>query len=345
MMIKKITCKMAACVRTAVVAAALAGSCHAAVAQIDAQLCDSEATEATKELYRWLREDVWGKKVISGTNALWDYNITEAEKVSGYCGKLPKMNVFDFQHHYHSTPDYRSDVAYSWHRSGGIVGFIWHWHIPKTPFSRNLGDRGFYTPGQSKDVTYFRPANAVVEGSLENKVLLADLDEIVGHMLHYQSLGIPVVWRPFHEAAGNEWGVKWFWWGIDGRDAFIDLWNYVQDYMWEKGVHNCIYVWTSQLFDTDWYPGDHRVDIIGRDNYDTDYHASKSGDFNRLRNDYPNKMIALSECGYVPSAQSMVNDGAMWLFVAPWCSDEYVPGKNDSSFWREFMSHSSVLTR
>lgn len=324
--------------------ALLACATFGAVAQIDANLCDSKATAETKELYRYLREDVWGKKVISAAQALWDYNTTEADKIKGYCGKTPKMNIFDFQHHYESHVNYRSDLAKNWWQGGGIVGFIWHWHIPMTPFSRELGDRGFYTD-RDYERTYFRPTNAVVEGSLENKVLHADLDEIVEYMLHYQSQGIPVVWRPFHEAAGNEWGVKWFWWGIDGRDAFIALWNYVQDYMWERGVHNCIYVWTSQLIDRDWYPGDDRVDIIARDNYAEEWHGPKKDDFNQLRRDYPNKMLALAECGYVPNPDEMRNNNALWLFVAPWCSDEYVPGKNDASFWQTFMGSDLIVTK
>ena len=36
-------------------------------AQIDENPVDSEANEATRELYHYLRNEVWGKKVISGS--------------------------------------------------------------------------------------------------------------------------------------------------------------------------------------------------------------------------------------------------------------------------------------
>ena len=97
--------------------------------------------------------------------------------------------------------------------------------------------------------------------------------------------------------------------------------------------------------DPDWYPGNEYVDIVARDNYSYANHESGKSEFTKLKSRYPNKMIALAECGVVPAADQMENDGAKWLFVAPWCSDEYVPGKNDESFWQQFMQSSLIITR
>ena len=65
-------------------------------AQIDENPVDSEANEATRELYHYLRNEVWGKKVISGCQAEWNYNINDAERIHEAGGKYPKINVFDF---------------------------------------------------------------------------------------------------------------------------------------------------------------------------------------------------------------------------------------------------------
>ena len=33
----------------------------------------------------------------------------------------------------------------------------------------------------------------------------------------------------------------------------------------QRGIHNLLWVWTSEIGDDDWYPGDEYVDIIARD--------------------------------------------------------------------------------
>ena len=41
--------------------------------QIQQQPIDREATGATRQLYRYLRDKVWGKQVLAGCQARWDY--------------------------------------------------------------------------------------------------------------------------------------------------------------------------------------------------------------------------------------------------------------------------------
>ena len=59
-------------------------------AQIDENPVDPEANEATRELYHYLRNEVWGKKVISGCQAEWNYNINDAERIHEAGGKYLK---------------------------------------------------------------------------------------------------------------------------------------------------------------------------------------------------------------------------------------------------------------
>ena len=56
------------------------------------------------------------------------------------------------------------------------------------------------------------------------------LEKIAGYLKLLQEAGIPVIWRPLHEAAGNTYTYNtgaWFWWGADGAQAYKDLWIYV----------------------------------------------------------------------------------------------------------------------
>ena len=52
---------------------------------------------------------------------------------------------------------------------------------------------------------------------------------------------IPVLFRPFHENTGG-----WFWWGAatTDKETYRALFQYTQDYLASKGVHNFIYVYS-----------------------------------------------------------------------------------------------------
>ena len=212
----------------------LFGMQEAKAAEIDASPCDAQATAQTKALYRYLRDEVWGKKVLSGCQALWDYNTTEAEKIQGYCGKFPAINVFDFQHYIDSEKgvnwiNYHETKARDWQNNGGIVGFMWHWNVPVNVFSEDMGWYGFYAPGGGNSITYMSPAKAMEEGTIEHRIINRELDIIAKYLLEYQSQGVAVLWRPLHEAAGNtntyNNGKAWFWWGTDGAEAFKKLYE------------------------------------------------------------------------------------------------------------------------
>lgn len=111
-------------------------------------------------------------------------------------------------------------------------------------------------------------------------------------------------------------------------------------------MHNLIYILTSELDDEEWYPGDQYVDIIARDQYHTpSQHSSFKKQFDILRRKYPNKMLALSECDCVPSAEAMDSDNVHWLFVAPWTVPFVFSNQNNDIFWKQFHSKKLILTR
>lgn len=322
----------------------------AAQTEIMQQPIDREANGPTRQLYRYLRDKVWGQKVLSGCQARWDYNITDAEGIKDRSGRYPAINIFDFQHFRQRNLNYMGPTAKNWHKEGGIVGFIWHWSVPVSPDLSSKDGYAFYSPtgAQGRPGTLFSPRRALQNGTPEQRIINENLDTIVNYLLYYQQQGIPILWRPFHEAAGNtnRGGKAWFWWGNDGAEAFKQLYLYTQRYLMEHGVHNLIYIWTSELDDDDWYPGDEYVDIIARDQYHIpSQHDSFKEQFDLLRRKYPSKMLALAECDCVPSAEAMEKDNAKWLFVAPWTTPFVFSRQNDDAFWKKFHSETLILTR
>jgi len=112
--------------------------CICGFARIAPKPIDKKATSETVRLYRYLRNQVWGRKVIAGCQARWDYNTTDAEEIFNAAGKYPALNIFDFQHFRHPDIDYMADTALQWHRAGGIIGFIWHRSVPVAAPSRAI---------------------------------------------------------------------------------------------------------------------------------------------------------------------------------------------------------------
>ena len=81
---------------------------------------------------------------------------------------------------------------------------------------------------------------------------------------------IPVLFRPYHEHTGS-----WFWWGAEQTTVadYQALWRMTVEYLRdEKGLHNLLYVYSPDVFETEAeylerYPGDAYVDVLGSDDY------------------------------------------------------------------------------
>jgi len=197
-----------------------------------------------------------------------------------------------------------------------------------------------YSPSE----TEFNLTDAVTEGTWEYNYVYFDLERIANYLLLLKEQNIPVLWRPLHEASGG-----WFWWGTDAT-AFKKLWIMMFQYFESKGLNNLIWVWTAQGNDSDWYPGDDYVDIIGCDLYGCS--ASEcAAMFKSLSDTYPNKMITLSECGYDSYSASRVANisdqwsaGAQWSWFMPWYSDDTTVHADDS-WWSDAMNQDYVITR
>lgn len=304
-------------------------------------------------LYNYLKAN-YGKGCLSGMVAEVAWNNTSAEQVYQWTGKYPAINGYDYIHMPASVSGANwinyGDITpvKEWADNGGIVTIGWHWVVPckavEAGAYSGLNPNTDYTyfPGK----TEFDLKNATVEGTWEKAFVDYDLANLAAYLKLVQDAGIPVLWRPLHEAAGG-----WFWWGTDA-EAFKALWKYMFDYLKAQGINNLIWVWTSQTGDDNWYPGDNYVDIVGRDLYG-DNATSCADNYANLSTKYSNKIVTLSECGwsdYTTSRVATIADqwaaGAKWSWFMPWYDGSEAVNKHaDEAWWKAAMESSFVISR
>jgi len=326
------------------------------------QLTNPNATAEAKQLFNLLK-DLYGKRIVSGVVANIDWNYRDAENVFQWTGRWPAINVFDFMNIHASKDvnpkgwlDYSDDTCVrEWHEAGGIVGAMWHWQV----LANNGVDRTC-SPGTKPGETSFDPSKVYVDGTDENKVAVKQIGQVSGYLKKMQKQGIAVIWRPFHEAAGNtyefEGGSAWFWWGAKGPEVYKKLWRWFYDYLTKKeGLNNLIWVWNSQMGDGEWYPGDDVVDIVGRDNYAAlQYPLMK--EYKQLAAEYPTKMITLAECGngdevHMSLLSKIWGQGSRWSWFMTWYDSDYNSGNSEEhkfaneAWWKDAFAQPYVVTR
>lgn len=230
-------------------------------------------------------------------------------KNSGWSEIASGTDYFDISGDY--TLVITEDVLKSLQEGGLIIGG--HNYTAVAVYLENNGtaldpnkDYAFY-----KADTEFDATNATVEGTWENKVFTEDLKNAAAYLKLLRDADIPVLWRPFHEAAGG-----WFWWGKDAA-SFKSLWIAMFNYFKTEGLDNLIWVWTTEGNDSDWYPGDQYVDIVGRDIYNKET-ADCVSEYTSIAGNYGNKIVSLSECGTVGLISEQWASGARWSWFMPW---------------------------
>ena len=303
----------------------------ALIAQLDAKTVSedhpvSENTNPeTLALYRWLRE-IYGKQVLSAQQVS---NRNDKESIAYYyhTGDLPAIKGFDFI--FKTTPNGDGDdwtqMAIDWHtKSNGIVYFCWHWNVPCNIDDPDSNGEAFYTEGAGNPYTTFSIENAVTPGTKEYEIAVHDIDLIAYELQRLEAAGVPVLWRPLHEASG-----AWFWWGISSREiaekeCYQKLWYMIFDRL--ENYHkltNLIWVWNGQTKHAEVHPNTY--DISGIDVYPSkeDHSVQETSYKNLQKITADGKMLALSECGYIPDPDELAAniDNVKWLFFMPWNGD------------------------
>ena len=307
-------------------------------------LIDSQATPETQLLMNYLTE-VYGEHIISGQQEIygggndgdselefeWIYNLT---------GKYPAIRGFDFMNYnpLYGWEDGTTNRVIDWvNNRGGIATASWHINVPKNFTTYTLGQFVDW-----KDATYkptdtnFNTANAVVPGTKEYQYLMLAIEDLAEQLLILQNNGVPVLFRPFHEAEGNG-GVNgegaWFWWAKSGAAVYKQLWDLLYTELTQTyGLHNLIWEYNSYTYSSSpaWYPGNDKVDIVGFDKYNTVYNrydglsgvpnedAITSTFYQLVGLSSGTKMVAMTENDTIPSVQNLTEEKAGWLYFLPW---------------------------
>lgn len=191
------------------------------------------------------------------------------------------------------------------------------------------GELGADIDGKMHYNNDFNPEKALIAGTPQNAILEADVAKVAYYLRELQDANIPVLFRPFHEAAGDYTNGPWFWWGNKGVKVTKDLWIWLYDKLTNKyGLNNLIWVWTMQTSDggqladvsklKEAYPGDAYVDIVGADLYeDALSNQTKKFDLVNAAVDRK-KIVALCECGNLLSVDEAFTDNAMWSYFMSW---------------------------
>lgn len=284
--------------------------------KVAASLSNSNADERTKGLYRFLT-DIYGKYSLTGQFAdkgRMSSELAQIRKTTGKEFAVLGLDMMDYSaaNVANGANGKAVEYAYDWYENaGGIVQFCWHWNSPEE-YAKNDADHpwysSFYVEGSNIDL------DKIMNGEDERgyELLMADIDNISVQLARLRDAGVPVIWRPLHEAAGG-----WFWWGSCKPESYKKLWTTMYDKMTnEHNLTNLIWMWNGQ--DAGWYPGDEYVDIISWDIYQgNNVYTSFSGTFAKAAA-CGGKLVALSENGCVMDPDLVMRDNARWLFWGTW---------------------------
>ena len=344
-------------------------------------LSNPNASPQAKNVYAFLLEQS-GVRTLSGVQSSHSNRNDFADAVFQHTGKHPALVGYDFIFtHYSPTPeswswvqDYNdiSAAKEQW-ENNGLVSYMWHWNVPGSEAAwknalENYGEfdgYAFYTSQTTFDIR-----EALKPGTWQNDFIMKDIEEVAGYLQLLEDEGIPVIWRPLHEAAGNfglyEGGDSgaWFWWGDAGAEPCKQLWRLLYDQLVHVyGLDNLIWVWTvdvvpgipyAQERNLDWYPGDEYVDILGVDIYADDTDA-KTEQYQALVDLVKGKrLVTVSECGNIPDPAKCMEAGNRWSWFMVWPSSDsdgniiMTPDNwplNTLDYWTQVMSSPYVMNR
>lgn len=319
---------------------------------------DAKASPETKALMKYLHS-VYGKHVISGQQEIYgggndgDMEL-EFDWIKENTGKLPAIRGFDMMNYnpLYGWEDGTTERLIDWVKNkNGIATTSWHLNVPIDFENYTLGDevdwqKCTYKNYQASNST-FNTANILNEDSKERAYFDAAVEDLAEQLKLCQDAGVPIIFRPLHEAQGNEGnfsdGTSWFWWGDRGPEVYKQLWKLLYTKLTEEyDLHNLIWEYNSYNYanSPSWYPGDEYVDIVAYDKYNVQYNrddgltsgpnlSAITGIYNYLVElTNGGKMVAMSENDTIPGLDNMVIENANWLYFCPWYG-EYIMSENN----------------
>lgn len=325
-------------------------------AKADSVPCDPKATSETKGLMKYL-SSVYGKHMLSGQQEIYggghdkpkdgfvDGYEREFEWIHDLSGEYPAIRGFDLMNYnpLYGWDDGSTERIIEWtNERNGIATVCWHINVPKDFASYKVGEAvGWEECSYKPEDTDFNTANAVIEGTKEYDYFMLAIKDLAEQLQRVQDAGVPVLFRPLHEAEGNP-GKAWFWWGDGGAEVYVQLWKLLYTQLTEEyGLHNLIWEYNSYTYASSpaWYPGDEYVDIVGYDKYNVVYNrddglsncpneSAITSTFNYLVDlTDGKKMVAMPENDTVPKLDNLLIEKAAWLYFCIWYDND-----GDSNF-------------
>lgn len=238
---------------------------------------DRQSTRETRALFAGLRALRPDQTLFGHQNDLaYGYGWTGEpgrSDVKSVAGAYPAVYGWDVMDIFAKGPGplrldpVRADQLRRWilegYARGGVITLSWH--MPNPVSHTDAWD--VKTPAMAR----------VLPGGDHHAALLADLDiaaDFFASLRAPDGTLVPVIFRPWHELSGS-----WFWWGKDlcSPAQSIALWRMTIDRMRARGVHNLLYAYSTDVFESapeylERYPGDDVIDVLGFD----DYHGIES---------------------------------------------------------------------
>jgi mannan endo-1,4-beta-mannosidase len=279
-----------------------------------------------KELLEFISEN-YGKNIISGQYVSSEQN-TELEYIHDITGKYPAIRFDDMGVYcsaYDGTREKNvTESCINWYEQGGIVGLMMYWNAPIGNASVYAGDTDFsLSSAVTTESLSMKTEEEIEELYSESLIsdscyeLLKDMDSVADELVKLKEAGVPVLWRPLHEAGG-----KWYWWGADGSEVYKWLWQLMYyRYTDYYDLDNLVWVWNGQS--SDYLVSSQFYDIASLDIYNSDDIGSAGEQFVSLKNtvDDDNKILAISECSGIPNLNLIERDNSKWSFFGLWYDD------------------------
>ncbi|BCJ75867.1 hypothetical protein CS0771_54110 [Catellatospora sp. IY07-71] len=182
---------------------------------------------------------------------------------------------------------------------------------------------------------YSAPCDFVPDLGNPSSKLYQDIDLVVRELKKMGDAGIPVLFRPLHEADNN-----YMWWTKKGADAHKQLWRLIFHRAQAAGVDNVLWVFNGMASGQStplsaWYPGDAYADLVT-----SDYFQS-AGDFATCRSVGTGKTVAVAETF---SPLQPASDAA-WSYFVVWASRDWAgSGKDVPALWRNAMADPRTIS-
>lgn len=286
----------------------------------DPALSNKNSDDNAKALYNYICS-VYGKSVLLAQHDTVSATL-ESDMMYKTTGKHPAIRFGDLMN---ITDKDSAEImqkelscAEKYAEQGGIVAYMWHWNSPSDKSSCYIAETDF---DLAKAVTEENIAQKSIEEleklAADKKIspqclaLIKDMDTAAQTLASLRDKGIPVIWRPLHEASNG-----YFWWGKDAK-SYKWLWKlmYTRYTAYHK-LNNLIWVWSAQS--GEWYVGNDMCDMLSVDIYTENDEDSAVANLVYLQRISRNKPAAITECGNFPSIQNIADRKAYWSFIGQW---------------------------